>query len=129
MLQQIGMWCIIVSIACEYFFLVVNIFYIIKTLLQNRKNPQSKKNDMEDLMIYKWVRKGRSTESNSRASVYPSITKGKKKKAKRLKIKARNPKGIKIKESLQRDNSNKEGGEFWKKSETSKDGQQFLSGD
>lgn len=57
-LQSTGMWCIIISIGCEYFFLIVNVIYIIKTLIAKKKNPElSKKDDIEDFMVYKWVRK------------------------------------------------------------------------
>ncbi len=52
------MWCIIVSIGCEYFFLIVNVYYIIRSLIESRKKTktQDKKETIEDLMMYKWVR-------------------------------------------------------------------------
>ena len=56
--QKVCMWCIIISIICEYFFLIVNIYYIIKTLIESSKKnkDQQKKDELEEFLIYKWVR-------------------------------------------------------------------------
>jgi hypothetical protein len=62
-LQKTGMWCIIVSIGCEYLFLIVNVYFIIKTILKKRKDPEAaKKDELEEFMIYKWVRKSHLKE-------------------------------------------------------------------
>jgi hypothetical protein len=63
------MWCIIVAIVCEYIFLVVNIIYIIRTLIKDRKKGQEyvmqkdengklkkvKPGELEQYFVYKWI--------------------------------------------------------------------------
>jgi hypothetical protein len=70
-IQKLGMWAIIVSIACEYFFLIVNIVYIIRGILRDRKNPK-KKAKADQIVYYKWVKQGgwekNSTAENSETS-------------------------------------------------------------
>jgi hypothetical protein len=64
-LQKVGMWCIIVSILCEYVFLIINIIYIVKTLIKQRKDPKkAKKENIADYMVYKWVRNQDLTTEN-----------------------------------------------------------------
>lgn len=62
-LQNVSMWCLIVSIGLEYIFLVVNIIWIVRTLLQARKQTQEQlkvrklNKKSNPFLVYKWVRK------------------------------------------------------------------------
>ena len=62
-LQNVSMWCLVVSIGLEYIFLIVNIIWIVKSLLQTRRmmKEQSKTKTLNKksnpFLIYKWVRK------------------------------------------------------------------------
>lgn len=54
------MWCLIISIVLEYAFLIINIIWIVRTLLQARKKAQeftSKNKGKNPFVVYKWVSK------------------------------------------------------------------------
>ena len=56
-IQKVGMWSIIIAIICEYFFLIVNLIYIIKTFVKQCKHKKiNKPVQQDDLIHYKWVR-------------------------------------------------------------------------
>lgn len=54
------MWCIIIAIAFEYLFLIVNIAWIVRGICAQRKEPKKK---VKSFVVYKWVKK--STLENS----------------------------------------------------------------
>ena len=68
-IQNVAMWCIIISIAIEYVFLIVNVVYIIKKLIKDRKSPKKKVDTLESQVVYKWVRK--ESLSNETQSFLP----------------------------------------------------------
>ena len=49
------MWCLIISIAFEYFFLIWNIVWIIRGIIAKRKKPK-KEQQKDKNLVYKWVR-------------------------------------------------------------------------
>ena len=54
------MWCIIISITCEYIFLIINIVFIVKNLCREMKNKDKSKKKVDTLetqVVYKWIRK------------------------------------------------------------------------
>lgn len=59
-LQTISLWCLVASIILEYLFLVINIFWTVKTLIQSRKQISRKTHNYgkkeNPLIVYKWVR-------------------------------------------------------------------------
>ena len=59
-LQNISMWCLVISIVLEYAFLIINIIWIVRTLIQARKKAQafvSKNKGKNPFVVYKWVSK------------------------------------------------------------------------
>lgn len=55
------MWCLVISIVLEYAFLIINIIWIIKTLIQARKKAQAmmskNKTNKNPFVVYKWANK------------------------------------------------------------------------
>jgi hypothetical protein len=58
-MQNTGMWCLLISVAFEYIFLIVNVVWIGKQLLKKRKleksKPKSDNEAREEILLYKWV--------------------------------------------------------------------------
>ena len=74
-LQKVGIWSIIVSIGCEYVFLLINFFFIFKAIFGNRKKvnkvkakgdkvKEKEKKGKKDMFKYKWVRKDKVGQFN-----------------------------------------------------------------
>jgi len=95
-LQNISMWCLIISIVLEYAFLIINIIWIVRTLLQARKKAQefaSKSKGSNPFVVYKWVSKNAYQQDKtvlcrdpfSDIIAKPSETKKKKKVKSKLK--------------------------------------------
>lgn len=59
-LQNISMWCLLISIGLEYIFLIINVIWIIRTLCLTRKRAKelnSQKKNSNPFVVYKWVNK------------------------------------------------------------------------
>ena len=59
-LQNISMWCLLISIVLEYVFLVINIIWIIRTLIQARRKAKvfsENQKGRNPFVVYKWVHK------------------------------------------------------------------------
>jgi hypothetical protein len=85
-LQKFGMWNIILAILAEYFFLCVNIFHIIKTLIQDRKKAKldkatgkKKMEKQDDILVYRYE----SMETSASLAANSSLKKRKRKKRKK----------------------------------------------